>query len=78
MPGTVLVETDLPVVGGRLKWDLDAYAMNRLAANFDVRRGLADMITVTFTAQEMVEGDSAQWVGQITAYGAKVVPQPLL
>jgi hypothetical protein len=36
------------------------------------------MITVTFTAQEMVEGDSAQWVGQITAYGAKVVPQPLL
>ncbi len=78
MPGTVLVEVDLPVVDGRVRWDLDANELNRLVENFDVKRGLADMVIVTFNAEGTIEGEFADWIGQITAYGTKVVAQPFV
>ncbi len=68
MPGIVLVDQDVPVRGGMLRWELDAEALNRLARNFDYESGIADTITVTFYA----ENGGAQAAGTIVTHGARV------
>ena len=78
MPGTVLVEQEVRVVDGRIRWDLDARALNELAESFDVDRGIGDMITVTFHANGELDGVPAQWVGRLVTFGTRALPQPVL
>ena len=76
MPGIVLVDEDIEVSEGVIRWDLDGKALNQLASNFDV--SLADTITVTFYAEGTVEGRPAQAAGTIVTHGARVPVAPLL
>ncbi len=78
MPGTVLVDEDAVVRAGKIKWDLDARALNRLASNFDYEgeTGIADTITVTFFAEGTLNGQSAQAAGAIVTHGARVPLAP--
>ena len=68
MPGNALVDQEVPVVDGLVSWDLDAWALNGLASNFDVEAGIADTITVTIYVQD---GD-AQAAGTVVTHGARV------
>ena len=72
MPGIVLVDQDVAVRDGMLRWELDAEALNRLARNFDYESGIADTITVTFYA----ENGGAQAGGTIVTHGARVPLAP--
>ena len=74
MPGVVLVDEDVGVSGGTIRWDLDARALNRLASNFDYEGegGIADTITVTFYVEGTVNGQPSQAAGTIVTHGARV------
>ena len=80
MPGIVLVDEDVEVNGGLIRWDLDGKALNQLASNFDYGQsspgGLADTITVTFFAEGTVNGQPAQAAGTIVTHGARVPVAP--
>ena len=71
MPGTVLIDEDVTVQNGNIRWDLDAQALNQLASNFDYK-SIADTITVTFYAEGTVTGEPARVVGTIVTHGARV------
>ena len=81
MPGIVLVDEDVGVSGGMIRWDLDGKALNQLASNFDYGQfssvGLADTITVTFFAEGTVNGQPAQATGTIVTHGARVPMAPV-
>ena len=72
MPGNVLVDEEIALTGGLVRWDLDAEALNRLASNFDYEGGIFDTITVTFYAEGTLSGQSAQAAGSIVTHGARV------
>jgi len=76
MPGTVLVDEDVSIQGNKIKWDLDAQALNALANNFDYEEGIADTITVTFYSQGEANGVSSEVVGTIVTHGARVPAVP--
>ncbi len=80
MPGIVLVDKDVGVSEGVIRWDLDAKALNQLASNFDYGQyssvGIADTITVTFFAEGAVEDRPAQAAGTIVTHGARVPVAP--
>ena len=40
-----------------------------------VARGIGDMITVTFHARGKLGSESTQWVGRLTTFGARTLPQ---
>ena len=69
MPGTVLIDEDVTVQNGNIRWDLDAQALNQLASNFDYK-SIADTITVTFYAEGTVTGEPARVVGTTVTHGA--------
>jgi hypothetical protein len=69
MPGIVLVEKDIQIEDGVIKWSLKGEEMNRLANNFDHDQGLADTITVTYYAGEQ---SGRQAAGTIVTHGARV------
>ena len=73
IPGTVLVEADVPIVDGAARWELDGEALNRMAAHFDVDRGLGDLITVTFHVEGRLDGRPARWAGRIVTAGVRVL-----
>ena len=73
IPGTVLAEIDLPVVDGVARWRLDGAALNRLAENFDVDRGLGDLIAVTFHVDGRLDSQPARWVGRLVTAGTRVL-----
>ena len=75
MPGIVLIDEEVTIHEGRIRWDLDAAALNQLASNFDYKGdvGIADTITVTFYAED---GD-AQAAGTIVTHGARVPVAPV-
>ena len=77
MPGIVLVDEDMPVAAGAIRWDLDAQALNRLASNFDCEAGIADTITVTFYAEGTLDGQPTQAAGTIVTHGARVPRAPI-
>ncbi len=73
MPGIVLIDEDIPVHEGIIKWDLDGPTLTELASNFDSSGpdsdpGIADTINVTFLAKD----GEAQAVGTIVTHGARV------
>ena len=77
MPGIVLIDKDVPVRFGMIRWDLDGPTLHELANNFDYAApdydaGIVDTITVTFFAED---GDS-QAVGIIVTHGARVPVAP--
>ena len=76
MPGTVLVDEMLRVENNTVVWNLDAYALNALADNFDVDSGIVDTVTVTFFAEGMLAGAPAQAVGTVVAHGARLPRVP--
>ena len=78
MPGIVLLDEDIPIAGRRVRWELDAEALNRLASNFDYESGLGDTVTVTFYAEGRILGQPAQAAGSIVTHGARlpVAPSP--
>ncbi len=76
MPGVVLLDEDMPITGRRVRWELDAEALNRLASNFDYEGGLGDTVTVTFYAEGRVLGQPAQAAGSIVTHGARLPVAP--
>ena len=76
MPGTVLVDEEVPTNGATVTWNLDAEKLNQLANNFDYEQGIADTIDVTFYAQGILNGAPAQAVGTIVTHGARVPTTP--
>ena len=80
MPGIVLVDEDVGVSDGVIRWDLDGKAMNQLASNFDYGElssvGLADTITVTFYAEGTVDGQPVQAARTIVTHGTRVPVAP--
>ena len=76
MPGIVLVDEDIPVTNGAIRWDLDGPALNRLASNFDFESGMADTITVTFFAESMTASGVVHATGSIVTHGARVPVAP--
>jgi hypothetical protein len=77
MPGIVLVEKDILIEDGVIKWLLKGDEMNQLVENFDYDNGLADTITVTYYAKEQFGRQAA---GTIVTHGARVPlssPYPL-
>ena len=72
MPGTVLVDEEVAVADGLVRWDLDAEKLNRLASNFDYESGIFDTVTVTFYAEGTLPGRAAQAAGTIVTHGARV------
>ena len=76
MPGIVLVDEDIPVTNGAIRWDLDAPSLNRLASNFDYESGMADTITVTFFAESTTGLGIVQATGSIVTHGARVPVAP--
>ena len=69
MPGITLVENEIRIEDGVIRWLLKGEEMNRLANNFDYDAGLADTITVTYYAEEQ---SGRQAAGAIVAHGARV------
>ena len=69
MPGITLVENEIRIEDGVIRWLLKGEEMNRLANNFDYDAGLADTITVTYYAEEPTGRQAA---GAIVAHGARV------
>jgi len=69
MPGIVLVEKDISIEDGVIRWLLKGEEMNLLANNFDYDGGLADTITVTYYAEEQ---SGRQAAGTIVTHGARV------
>jgi hypothetical protein len=67
MPGTVLVDTDIPVENGSISWNLDTRELNHLADNFDLT--LSDTVTVTYYLEEQSGRTAA---GTIVTHGARV------
>ena len=78
IPGTVLVESNLPVVDRTVQWRLDAVALSSLAESFDVDRGIGDLITITFHVDGLLNGQPARWVGRIFTAGTRVLTRPTL
>ncbi len=76
MPGIVLVDEDIPVTNGAIRWDLDAPLLNRLASNFDYESGMADTITVTVFAESTTGSGIVQATGSIVTHGARVPVAP--
>lgn len=76
MPGIVLIDEMVTTVAGRIAWDLDGEALNRLASNFDYEQGIADTVTVTFFAEGSVAGKPAQAAGTMVTHGARVPQVP--
>lgn len=79
MPGIVLIDEDVPVHEGMIRWDLDGPALNQLASNFDFAApdydpGIVDTITVTFYAED----GEAQAAGVIVTHGARLPIAPTL
>ena len=74
MPGIVLVDEDVSVEDAKIRWDLDAPALNQLANNFDYEGdiGIADTITVTFYIEGTLDGQRVQATGTIVTHGARV------
>ena len=72
MPGTVLVDEEIVVVDGLMRWNLDAEELNRLASNLDYEAGIFDTVTVTFYAEGTLLGRTAQAAGTIVTHGARV------
>ena len=73
MPGVVLVDEEIEPRQGWLRWDLDAFEMNRLASNFDAGDGFYDTVTVTFFAQDASGKTTA---GTIVTHGARLPVAP--
>ena len=73
MPGIVLVEKDIRIENGVIRWLLKGEEMNQLANNFDYDGGLSDTITVTYYAEEQ---SGRQAVGTIVTHGARVPLAP--
>ena len=73
MPGIVLVEKDIRIENGVIRWLLKGEEMNQLANNFDYDAGLADTITVTYYAEEQ---SGRQAAGTIVTHGARVPLAP--
>ena len=76
MPGIVLIDEPVSIIGGKVRWNLDGRALNQLASNFDYEQGIADTITVTFFAKGQLGGESAMAVGTIVTHGARVPVAP--
>ena len=73
MPGITLVENEIRIEDGVIRWLLKGEEMNQLANNFDYDAGLADTITVTYYAEEQ---SGRQAAGTIVAHGARVPLAP--
>ena len=73
IPGIVLLDQDIPIEAGVLRWTLNGKQMNRLAHNFDYSQGLADTITVTYYAEDK---SGRQAAGTIATHGARVPLAP--
>lgn len=73
MPGITLVENEIRIEDGVIRWLLKGEEMNQLANNFDYDAGLADTITVTYCAEEQ---SGRQAAGTIVAHGARVPLAP--
>lgn len=76
MPGIVLIDEPVSIISGRVRWDLDGRALNRLASNFDYEEGIADTITVTIYAKGRLAGRVAQAAGTYLTHGARVPMAP--
>ncbi|HET9590478.1 MAG TPA: hypothetical protein VFO91_16955, partial [Anaerolineales bacterium] len=68
IPGIVIAAEELSVKDGRVDWRLIGPALNRKVHNLDYLQGLADTITVTFSAQD---GDQVA-AGSIVIHGSHV------
>ena len=73
MPGIVLIERDIPIENGVLRWTLNGKEMNQRVNNFDYSHGLADTITVTYYAEEQ---SGRQAAGTVITHGARVPLAP--
>ena len=73
MPGIVLIERDIPIENGVLRWTLNGKEMNQWVNNFDYSHGLADTITVTYYAEEQSGRQAARTV---ITHGARVPLAP--
>ena len=75
IPGIVLVDEELSITQGLLKWEFFGDKMNKLVQNFDYLRGIADTITLTYFAQDL---SGKQVSGTIATHGARVPLAPLV
>ena len=76
MPGTVLLDEEVSIQDGLVRWHLDAWALNALANNFDAEEGIADTVIVTLFAEGRIAGEPASAVGSIVVHGARVPATP--
>ncbi|MCL0031562.1 hypothetical protein M1N55_05985, partial [Dehalococcoidia bacterium] len=68
IPGVVLVDMDIPVKNGLIRWNLDAGKINKRVQNFD-SGFLSDTITVTYHAEDSSGINAA---GTIVTHGTRV------
>ncbi len=76
MPGIVLADGAAEVIDGKLRWVLDAQALNEVVDSFDVYPNFADTVTVTFHAVGTLSGQLTRAVGTTTTHGARVPVAP--
>ena len=74
MPGTVLIDEDVPLDSDSVIWNLNAEELNQLSDNFDYENGIADTIGVTF----YLENSTQEAVGSIVTHGARLPTAPSL
>ena len=79
MPGNVLVDKKVSIIGDTVTWILDGQQLNHLANNFDYEQGFADTLDVTFYAEGNLSGKPIQASGTMVVHGARVpiAPTPI-
>ncbi|MEE8477861.1 MAG: hypothetical protein V3S19_05790, partial [Gemmatimonadales bacterium] len=77
IPGIVLVDREVSVTGGTVRWEMVPRELNLLANNFDDMYNIADTVTVTFYAEDSTGGQTTRAAGTMVTHGARVPVAPV-